>query len=91
MTNEDASGQDGFALVAVLGLLLVVSAILLPFSLSARLRALTTGNELRAYEDQTLAHALVSYIAAKQMSGDGRDGALSTGENAGCRWGENRL
>ncbi|MFI7996042.1 hypothetical protein ACFMKC_19795, partial [Acinetobacter baumannii] len=32
-----------------------------------------------------------SYIAAKQMSGDGRDGALSTGENAGCRWGENRL
>lgn len=91
MANEDASGRDGFALVAVLGLLLVVSAILLPFSLSARLRALTTGNELRAFEDQKLAQALASYVAAKQMSGGGRGGALPTDENASCRWGENRL
>src|SRR5436853_122147 len=60
--HEDAA-QSGFALVAVLGLVLIISAVLLPFSTSARLRALTAENALRSFRYDGVGEILTRHVA----------------------------
>ncbi|NTF83714.1 hypothetical protein [Rhizobium rhizogenes] len=66
--------QSGFALVAVLGLVLVASAILVPFSISARLRALTAENALRSFRysriEKTLSLHVAGQLATRRKHGD---------------------
>lgn len=57
--------QSGFALVAVLGLILIISAVLLPFSTSARLRALTADNALRTFRYERIGEVLTRHVAEK--------------------------
>lgn len=75
--------EDGFALLAVLGFLLILSAVLIPFASSARIRALTAGNhydEVRIGNGLSAINALVAVnLAVEQSSGPrARNGLSST-------------
>lgn len=85
--------QSGFALVAVLGLVLIVSAILLPFTTSARLRLLTAENALNTYRYEQIGE-VAAIQAARTLAGQS-DGRLSDhpepGPYADCKVGEYSL
>ncbi|MBA8882024.1 hypothetical protein [Phyllobacterium myrsinacearum] len=82
--------EAGFALPAVLGFLLILSAVLIPFASSARIRALTAGNQ---YDDTRLGlvlnavNAMVAGRLAKDRRGDENSPAYATPTRYHCALG----
>lgn len=75
--------EDGFALLAVLGFLLILSAVLIPFASSARIRVLTASNhydEVRIGNALSALNALVANNLATEpgSSESARNGLSST-------------
>ncbi|MFN7089154.1 MAG: hypothetical protein ACK4P4_01165 [Allorhizobium sp.] len=91
MADDRDKANGGFALVAVLGFLLVISAVLLPYSISARLRALTTVNAMRSFEDQQLAATLATYVASQLSSPPGQPIPRAVEAGTPCMWGKTAL
>jgi hypothetical protein len=59
--NKNADAEQGFALVAVLGFLMLLAIFLAPFAASARLHALLANNELQNRRLQEAANAINVY------------------------------
>lgn len=84
--SNDA-GRGGFALVAVLGFMLLVSAIVVPFALMAREKLMIASNEIEQQRLAMMADGLVNVISA-ELFADPEISRLSTnGESSRCRAG----
>lgn len=89
----EREAQSGFALVAVLGLVLIVSAILLPFTTSARLRLLTAENALNTYRYEQIGE-VAAVEAARTLTGQSDAGLFGHPKPrpyADCKVGEYTL
>ncbi|KSV75913.1 hypothetical protein N185_15825 [Sinorhizobium sp. GW3] len=64
----DDRAQSGFALLAVLGLMMLVSILLISFSTSARLRALTADNALRAFSYAEMGDVITRHVAERILT-----------------------
>ncbi|MGX5805655.1 hypothetical protein ACWGS9_31200 [Bradyrhizobium sp. Arg314] len=80
-------GCGGFALVAVLGFMLVLSTIVLPFALTARTRLMIASNEVEQQRMTLVADGLVNVVSAELFAGTETDGLSMNGEAAQCRVG----
>lgn len=74
----DTGTEEGFALLAVLGFLLLLSAVLLPFASSARIRALTAGNRYDDVRFDDAAAAVNAIVATRLAANSGQASSLDT-------------
>lgn len=68
---EDRSEEEGFALLAVLGFMLLLAMFLMPFAASSRVRALTASYDFEHARIEHTARAINDYLAWR-LSGDAR-------------------
>ncbi|WP_189521599.1 general secretion pathway protein GspK [Mesorhizobium sp. M1B.F.Ca.ET.045.04.1.1] len=81
------AGHGGFALVAVLVFMLLVSAIVVPFALMARTRLMIASNEAEQQRLALVADGLVNVISAELFNGSEADSQSMNGEPSECRAG----
>ena len=92
--ETDAGTPDGFALLAVLGFLMVVSSLLIIFTTSSRVKLLTSNTR---YSDARLGYAAeaINAIIARRIAADVAvahgDGAWVSGLSVRCRFGQTEL
>jgi len=85
--REDEDGRSGFALVAVLAFMLIVSAIVVPFALTARTRLMIANNEIEQQRLTFLADGLANVVSAELMAGPPPSHLALNAEPARCRIG----
>ncbi|MFD9901605.1 hypothetical protein [Mesorhizobium sp. NPDC059025] len=86
-TSSGKSGSAGFALLVVLAFLLIVSAIITPFAITARTRLMIARNETEHQRLSLLADGLSNVLAA-ELTGEKPPPALKiNSEPAQCRIG----
>lgn len=88
MRNDRPSndcGRDGFALVAALVFMLLVSAVVVPFALTARTRLMIAGNEVEQQRLALVADGLANVVAAELFDGLGSGNLPLDGEPTQCR------
>lgn len=69
--DEDPAGDQGFALIAVLGFLFVVALFVSPFVLQARTSFLVSKNALRLERMDMLADGLIELVASRLLANNG--------------------
>ncbi|TPM16327.1 general secretion pathway protein GspK [Mesorhizobium sp. B2-3-5] len=79
--------NEGFALVAVLVFMLIVSAVVVPFALSARTRLMIASNEMEHDRLSMVADGLVNVVASELFDGSAVKGVPLDAEPARCRSG----
>lgn len=85
--REDDNGTGGFALVAVLAFMLIVSAIIVPFALAARTRLMIANNEIEQQRLTLLADGLANVVSAELMAGPPPSNLPVNAEPARCHIG----
>lgn len=69
MSNRVVAADEGFALVAVLVFMLVVSAVVAPFALTARTRLMIASNQMEHERLTLLAEGLANVVSAELIQG----------------------
>lgn len=85
--RRDDDGRSGFALVAVLAFMLIVSAIVVPFALTARTRLMIANNEIEQERLTFLADGLANVVSAELLAGPPSSNLSVNAEPAQCRIG----
>lgn len=88
MPNRVLTADDGFALVAVLVFMLVVSAIVAPFAIAARTRLMIAGNQTEHERLALLADGLANVVSAQLVQGLWPAAREKNSSSAGCRSGQ---
>ncbi|MER8615169.1 hypothetical protein [Mesorhizobium sp. M1136] len=86
--SEDENGSAGFSLVAVLVFMLIVSAIVVPFAVTAKTRLMIANNEVEQERLSLLAEGLANVISSELANGSGTEKLPLDSTPASCRSGE---
>ncbi|TGQ73017.1 general secretion pathway protein GspK [Mesorhizobium sp. M00.F.Ca.ET.186.01.1.1] len=81
-------GNEGFGLVAVLVFMLIVSAVVAPFALTARTRLMIAGNEMEHERLSMVADGLVNVVASELFDGSAAQKLPQNAEPARCHSGQ---
>ncbi|TPM32789.1 general secretion pathway protein GspK [Mesorhizobium sp. B2-3-4] len=81
-------GNDGFGLVAVLVFMLIVSAVVVPFALTARTRLMIAGNEMEHERLSMVADGLVNVVASELFDDQAATKLPQNAEPARCHSGQ---
>lgn len=87
MRPDPEGNNSGFALVAVLVFMLAVSAIVVPFALSARTRLMIANNEIEQDRLSLLADGLTNVVSGELFDGPNLKGMSTNAEPERCRSG----
>ncbi|QND63254.1 general secretion pathway protein GspK [Mesorhizobium loti] len=83
----DESASSGFSLVAVLVFMLIVSAIVVPFAVTAKTRLMIANNEVEQERLSLLAEGLGNVVASELTGGSGTKTFALDSTPAACRSG----
>lgn len=86
--GDDESASAGFSLVAVLVFMLIVSAIVVPFAVTAKTRLMIANNEIEQERLSLLAEGLVNVVSSGLADGSMTEKLLLDSTPTGCRSGE---
>ncbi|TIQ16771.1 MAG: general secretion pathway protein GspK [Mesorhizobium sp.] len=86
--SGDESSSAGFSLVAVLVFLLIVSAIVVPFAVTAKTRLLIANNEVEQERLSLLAEGLANVVSSELADGSATDKLPLDSTPTSCRSGE---
>ncbi|MER8963829.1 hypothetical protein [Mesorhizobium sp. M0701] len=86
--SEDENGNAGFSLVAVLVFMLIVSAIVVPFAVTAKTRLMMANNEIEQERLSLLAEGLANVVSSELADGSATEKLPPDFTPASCRSGE---
>ncbi|MER8887677.1 hypothetical protein [Mesorhizobium sp. M0816] len=91
MTEERSEGENGsagFSLVAVLVFMLIVSAIIVPFAVTAKTKLMIANNEVEQERLSLLAEGLANVVSSELANGSGTEKLRLDATPIACRSGE---
>ncbi|CCV09523.1 conserved exported hypothetical protein [Mesorhizobium metallidurans STM 2683] len=88
MSGGDESASAGFSLVAVLVFMLIVSAVVVPFAVTAKTRLMIANNEVEQERLSLLAEGLANVVSSELADGSATDKLPLDSTPTGCRSGE---
>ncbi|MER8522702.1 general secretion pathway protein GspK [Mesorhizobium sp. M1076] len=86
--SENERGSAGFSLVAVLVFMLIVSAIVVPFAVTAKTRLMIANNEVEQERLSLLAEGLANVVSSELADGFATEKLPPDSTPAACRSGE---
>ncbi|RWF61191.1 MAG: general secretion pathway protein GspK, partial [Mesorhizobium sp.] len=86
--SGDERTSDGFSLVAVLIFMLIVSAIVVPFAVTAKTRLMIANNEVEQERLSLLAEGLANVVSSELADGSATEELPLDSTRMGCRSGE---
>ncbi|MCP9229984.1 general secretion pathway protein GspK [Mesorhizobium sp. LMG 17147] len=88
MRDDDERGSAGFSLVAVLVFMLIVSAIVVPFAITAKTRLMIANNEVEQERLSLLAEGLANVASSELANGSGTEKLPLDFSPTACRSGK---
>ncbi|MER9470749.1 general secretion pathway protein GspK [Mesorhizobium sp. M0482] len=85
---EDQNGSAGFSLVAVLVFMLIVSAIVVPFAVTAKTRLMIANNEIEQERLSLLAEGLANVVSSELANGSRTEKLPLDSSPTACRSGK---
>lgn len=87
-SSSDEGASAGFSLVAVLVFMLIVSAIVVPFAVTAKARLIIANNEVEQERLSLLAEGLANVVSSELAHGSAAEKLLLDSTPTSCRSGE---